>query len=268
MTCRFAHDDGAYVLGSLTPTERLEFERHLAGCSGCSRRVRELAGLTGLLARVPSEVLDEVDPDAAPPVPGSLLPGLVGTVRRDRRRRRRATAGLAVAAAAAGAVIGVVGAGAVRGGGETQGPGTASPTATQSPTPSPTQSPTRSPSSASASPSPSLAPARRMRPVAETTMTARLSLTEVPWGTRLDLTCSYPASDPAGRGGASYGGEEATTYTLVVRTRDGAVEQVATWRGLAGRTMSLTGATAAVRGRIGAVEVRTADGSPVLELSG
>ena len=32
MSCPFAHDDAAYVLGALSPGERLEFERHLAGC--------------------------------------------------------------------------------------------------------------------------------------------------------------------------------------------------------------------------------------------
>ena len=47
MTCRFAHLDGAYVLGSLSPAERLEFEAHLPGCAECSRGVRELAGLPG-----------------------------------------------------------------------------------------------------------------------------------------------------------------------------------------------------------------------------
>ena len=52
MTCQFAHLDGAYVLGSLAPAERLEFEAHLPGCAECSRGVRELAGLPGLLAQV------------------------------------------------------------------------------------------------------------------------------------------------------------------------------------------------------------------------
>ena len=38
--CPFAHDDAAYVLGALSPAERLEFVRHLATCDECSRSVR------------------------------------------------------------------------------------------------------------------------------------------------------------------------------------------------------------------------------------
>ena len=52
MSCPFAHDDAAYVLGALSPAERLEFERHLGRCDDCTRAVRELAGLPGLLGRV------------------------------------------------------------------------------------------------------------------------------------------------------------------------------------------------------------------------
>ena len=53
--CAFTHDDAAYVLGALSPAERLEFERHLAGCDDCSRSVRSLAGMPGLLDRAVSD---------------------------------------------------------------------------------------------------------------------------------------------------------------------------------------------------------------------
>ena len=46
MTCRFAHLDGAYVLGSLSPAERLEFETHLPGLrrvQPCGARARRAA---------------------------------------------------------------------------------------------------------------------------------------------------------------------------------------------------------------------------------
>ena len=52
MTCEMAHLDGAYVLGSLSPSERQQFERHLRVCVDCARSVQELAGLPGLLTRV------------------------------------------------------------------------------------------------------------------------------------------------------------------------------------------------------------------------
>ena len=59
----------------------------------------------------------------------------------------------------------------------------------------------------------------------------------------------------------------AATYGLFVRTRDGRIEQVATWRSLPGKTMQLAAATAVSRKNIASVEVRTADGTSVLKLS-
>jgi hypothetical protein len=79
------------------------------------------------------------------------------------------------------------------------------------------------------------------------------------WGTRLDLTCSYDEPVSAYQDGAH-------TYALVVHTRDGGSEQVATWKGLPGRTMRVTGATALTTDQIASVEVRDAAGQPLLEL--
>lgn len=50
---RYTEWDAAYVLGSLSPDERAEFEQHLAGCDRCRAAVGELAGMPGLLAQVP-----------------------------------------------------------------------------------------------------------------------------------------------------------------------------------------------------------------------
>lgn len=100
MSCEFATLDGAYVLGSLTPAERADYERHLRSCDDCARSVRELAGLPGLLARVPADVLE---PSAGrEPVPPALLPALVAAAERQQRRR---TVRAALLAAAAVAVI-------------------------------------------------------------------------------------------------------------------------------------------------------------------
>jgi anti-sigma factor RsiW len=52
MTCDYALDDGAYVLGALSPAERGEYERHLATCTECRGSVATLAVLPGLLARL------------------------------------------------------------------------------------------------------------------------------------------------------------------------------------------------------------------------
>ncbi|MCW2796831.1 zf-HC2 domain-containing protein [Nocardioides sp.] len=232
--CQYAHLDGSYVLGALAPAERQEFERHLAGCADCAGAVRELAGLPGLLARVDPDVL--TGPPTEVPVPETLLPALVQHVRRNQRRRTLVTAGLAAAVAAI--AVGSVTITGVLDGDQAPGASQASPGASAT------------------------APVgRTMVAVGQKSVGASLALESVAWGTRLDLVCSYEAGagwdEPA----------HAPTYSLVVRTRDGRTQQVATWRALPGRTMTLTAATSASRADIASVEVRTADGHPVLELT-
>src|SRR3712207_3271102 len=102
MSCQYADRDGAYLLGALTPSERLEFEHHLSRCEECARSVRQLAGLPGLLARVDPSVIDE--PPDTEPVPPGVLPALVAETRKAQRRRGLLTA-VAAAAATAAVVI-------------------------------------------------------------------------------------------------------------------------------------------------------------------
>lgn len=236
MTCERAHLDGAYVLGALSPGERLDFERHLPACAECSRSVQELAGLPGLLAQVDASDLAA----SVPPLPPTLLPSLVREVRGSQRRRSV----LVAAAAAAVAVVAAVGALAV--GGVLRG-----------------DDPPATASSSTATPTVTArAPARPMVAVAPTAVRADVAVTSVAWGTRLDLTCSY------GAGEEEYEATPSAEYALVLRTRAGQEEQVATWRGLPGRTMRLSAATATSSGDIEAVELRTADGLAVLRLAG
>lgn len=96
-----------------------------------------------------------------------------------------------------------------------------------------------------------------MTPIGAPPMSAEVGLTGVGWGTRLDLSCHY--RDVA----AAYG----ERYALVVRTADGGRQQVATWRALPGRSMSLTAATSAAPSDIRSVTIVTADGTPVLRLT-
>lgn len=238
MTCRFAHLDGAYVLGSLAPAERLDFEAHLPGCAECSRGVRELAGLPGLLSHVDVADLEVPTPDA--PLPPTLLPALVREARGQQRRRSVLTAAVAAAVAAVFVSALAVGGAFDRSSTTTAGA-------------SPSASATRA------------GPAgKAMVPVGTGPVTAAVALTGVAWGTKLDLTCSY-AKGGSGDDGR-YTSPTASAYALVVHTREGGVEQVATWKGLPGRTMRLTGATATGRTDITSVDVRTSDGRVVLTL--
>lgn len=230
MSCEYSHNDGAYVLGALSPTERLDYERHLATCADCARSVRDLAGLPGLLSRIPSETLEV--PPVQVPVPDTLLPNLINDVRRARRRRTWTTAAVAAAAAVVVTVSPLAVFGAFDRGSDTASP--PAPTAT-------------------------LEPSRPMVPVGGELLRATLSMTSVAWGTRLDLSCSYPANGHWDEDGSS-------AYAMFVRTRDGRVEKVATWKAVPGRTMRLSAATAASRQDIEAVEVRTVAGTPVLTL--
>ena len=231
MTCQYAHLDGAYLLGSLAPGERQEFEQHLRGCAECTRAVGELAGLPGLLARVAPEDLGTM-PDG--PVPESLLPALVREVRRSQRRRGALIAVLSAAAVTVAGVI-LVATGLIG--------GAAAP---------PAAAPTTSPSP--------VAPAatREMVALGGAPVRADLDLVNVAWGTRLELACTYEPEERAPR--------RPWTYVMIVHTRDGGSQQVATWKALPGRTMRLSAATSAGLRDLSWIEVRTEDGRPVLKL--
>jgi hypothetical protein len=233
MSCEFAHDDGAYVLGALSPTERVAFKQHLAGCEECTRSVAALAGLPGLLGRVDAAVLEEPPADELPP---SLLPALLREVRRDRRRHTLIAVGLAAAAAVVAAAV-PVGLGQL---GDEPAPPTTVPSATGSEEP---------------------VPSLRMDTVGEVPVQATVSLEEVTWGTRLGLTCTY---DPATVG---YDLPPEADYELFVTTRSGRVEQVGSWRSVSGREMQIMAATAATPAELASVEVRTLDGRVVLRLA-
>jgi len=235
MSCTYADRDGSYVLGALSPAERLDFEQHLAGCAECARSVRELAGLPGLLARVDPTILEQTSSDE--PVPATLLPALLHAVRRTRRRRSLLTAGAAAAAVAAVTVPMVISGGS---------DGSRTPEAGAS----------------SGGPTPLTVVTRALAPVGHAPVRAQITFASVAWGTKLELTCTY---DPDAKG-TQVQLPHRVTYGLFVRTRDGHTQQVGTWRSVAARTTRVTAATAATRQDIASLEVRTADGRPVLAL--
>jgi Putative zinc-finger len=231
MSCPFHQDPAAYVIGALSPAERIEFEKHLGRCDDCTRAIRELAGLPGLLGRVEPSVLEQ--PVADRPVPDTLLPTLSRQVREARRRRALIAAGVAAAAVAVLVPVLVSRVGA----------GDGSQPDTQE----------------GGSDSPALV-SESMRPVGEVPLEASVSLESVTWGTRLGLTSTYdrwamPKRLPP-----------RMDYTLCVRTWDGRLEKVGSWRSVSGMTMEVSGATSATRDDISSVQVRAPDGRVVLRL--
>lgn len=227
-TDEYALYDAAYVLGALSPAERREFEDHLKGCAACAGSVGELAGLPGLMSTVSFEELTaEVE---APPE--TLLPSLSRAVRRERGRRRLFVG----TSAAAAAVLIAVGATALSG----------------------ADSPARPPAAPAASTvsgSANLA----MTAVVPSPVTASARLVDMAWGTRIDLTCSYSATGSFPAAGFP--------YALVVIDRSGAVQQVATWKALPDRQLTIRGASSLARKDVAAVEVRTLSGFTLLRLS-
>jgi hypothetical protein len=111
MTCQFAFDDGAYVLGALTPAERAAFEHHLPECRGCREAVAALAVLPGLLGRLDPSTAVTIDSNGVPiAAPSSLLPRVLAAAalqrRRERHIRRWRRSGAALVAASLVAVVG------------------------------------------------------------------------------------------------------------------------------------------------------------------
>lgn len=229
-TDEFALYDAAYVLGALSPAERREFETHVKGCTACARSTDELAGLTDLLSMVPLEEVD-AQPEA---LPETLLPSLVRAVRREQVQRRLA---VGVAAAAAACLIAV---------------GAVSLTRTDSP---PVASSASTPSASTASGTTN----RAMTAVVPSPVTASARLVDVAWGTRIDLTCAYLPKDRSPADGRP--------YALVVIDRSGATQQVAAWKALPHRELTVMGASSLARQDIAAVEIRTLSGKAILRLS-
>jgi predicted anti-sigma-YlaC factor YlaD len=107
---------GVYVLGAAEPAERALVRMHLAWCRDCREELAALAGLPGLLRRVPAAEADKVFSteaergSQADPLSAATLPRLLARTARTRRTRRwlalAATAVAVVLAAGGGVTVG------------------------------------------------------------------------------------------------------------------------------------------------------------------
>jgi hypothetical protein len=183
MTDRFIHDAAPYVLGALAPDDRREFEEHLAGCEACLAEVREFAGLPGLLSRLPAdEVLSEPEDQPEPP---SLLAPLLLRARAERRARRWR----AVLAGAAAACLAAVGSAVV------------------------VDVVDRPPAQQQ------ITPTAFTRTDPDIPVSAEATLTDVPGGTRIDMTCRYSGQV----------GERQREYVLLAEPKSGQPLELGSW---------------------------------------
>lgn len=212
--------DAAYVLGSLSPVERREFEAHLETCGRCAASVAELAALPGLLSRVDGthafSLLDETEGETGPQVTGPA-PGIVARViHLDRRRRRRTR--LVVGLAAAAVLV----------------------AATAITVPLAVQNAAQKP--------------RIEIALAATTsepVTADVLLREVGWGTKIEMACEYADSGDPALDGVTW------DYALWVVDRAGHESQLSSWTATAGKTVNISAGTALKPSDIDAVEIRS-----------
>lgn len=225
----YAMWDAAYVLGSLSPADRREYEAHLSGCPFCGQAVAELSGMPALLSKLDRDVVTSInDADqtsetvATPP---ELLPSLLSEVRRRRRRSRLMTWTCSAAAAAVlavGVFVGVAG-----------------------------HSPTSPPPQASVSALP-------MSQVGTTALASTVSVSGQGWGTFINMKCVCLAPVYAHH----------DRLAMVVVGRDGTHTQLATWVAEPGHTATPAGSISTPANQIAAVQVVSAeDGRVLLERS-
>jgi hypothetical protein len=90
--------------------------------------------------------------------------------------------------------------------------------------------------------------------VADVPLTASVALTDVAWGTRIELECAYPDENVPD---VPEGG---WTYALAVVGADGTDATVSTWRAGPGTSARISAGSALDLSEIEAIEIRTAKG--------
>ena len=228
----YAEWDAAYVLGALSPTQRLEYEDHLAGCLRCTNAVGELAAIPGLLGKLPAEDVSDLLSTAADgrytddpePAPAGILVALAARVRW-RRRVRAWTIGLVGVAAAAAIATGIM-------------------------LPAALNAPAQPAVTAS------------LQQVAISPISANIQLSTATWGTTIALTCQYntgASTTPTSTYHPSNG-----RYALYVIDRSGVTSRVSTWTAGPGAIVHVVGSIDTAVAAIQRVELRSLDTGDVL----
>jgi anti-sigma factor RsiW len=222
---RYAVWDAAYVLGSLSPSGRREFEAHIVDCPACRQAVAELSGMPAILSMLNGNDVAAITgagyASEVPAMSRQLLPALLAAVRWRRRRNRLMTWTVSAAAAVVltiGVVVGIQG---------------------RFPTPPPPQT------TVSALP---------MSQVGTTLLTSTVALSGQQWGTHITLKFVCLAPPDAHH----------DTVALVVVGRDGSQTRLATWMAIPGHTAAPSGSISTPVDQIAAVQVVLADNGQVL----
>ena len=224
MHCEHEHDDGAYVLGALSPAERAAYERHLATCSFCREAVADISSLPDLLSRLDAkEFAKLLDPTLTADHPGASLRDLAQPPTA-RGRRRKAFGVRVLSSIAVAILVGLVGIGVLAWTRDTASTGTA--------------------------PGPAVA---MTRVEAASPVSATLRLTSAAGGTKADLTCTYSSSAPDG-----------STFRLVAYGRGEEQEQVGSWDAEPGSVFRMQGFTHFGRGVISRIELVRFDDTVML----
>jgi anti-sigma factor RsiW len=221
---RYAMWDAAYVLGSLSASDRRDFEAHMATCPACREAVADLSGVPALLSQLDRAEVAAIDesgrgPSATPELSPELLPSLLATVRWRRRRTRVATW---VASSAAAAVLGV---GVLVG---VQG--------------------------YSSTPAQQVTASQPMAQISTSLLTSTVQLVGQHWGTSINLKCVCLAPLNAHH----------DTLAMVVVGRDGSQTRLATWVAVPGHTATPAGSISTPVDQIAAVQIVSADNGQVL----
>lgn len=242
MRCDYAHDDGAYVLGALSPAERSAYERHLSACPACREAVAEIAVLPGLLGRLDTatalQLLAEEQTEAAEPGKrpwpaasrednddgrvASLLDAAT-TVRRREGRTRRFRYATAALAAACMAVLAMLGVGLLNRDFIGTDPGVRM---------------------------------EAMTPVdGELPVTAEIGLENRAWGTEVTMNCAYEKTDRY---------HKAWRLRLVAYGPDNEAEQIGSWVAMPGEPVTFKGATSFGGDQLVRLALTRTDGTQLL----
>lgn len=237
---RYARWDASYVLGSLTSSERREYENHLSGCPSCRAAVGELSGVPALLAMLTSADMAAIDDGRvgdgveAPAVPSMVHPQMLDDLLDNVRRRRWRVRWMTWAATAAAAAL-VLGGGLIAF------------------RPDSSVQPAEPSVHASAMP-------LHMTPVAPSSVEATVSMASRSWGTYVVLSCTYREEKPP----VGDDDDAGDRLEMVAVGRDGSRAQLATWMAREGMTATPTGSTSMPIDAIGAVQVVSTDTGDVL----